>query len=238
MNNNKRVFSAVCAALAGAMLITALLIISVETFALNPSFFESEYGKLHTASDIGISEEDLTAVTHKLLNYITDADTDLDIKASIGGEMQEVFGQREKDHMVDVKALYLKARLVRTVCLIGAAVLIAAVFLTQKKQALRTLGRFFLYVSGVFVIVIGALAIYAAIDFPSFWISFHRLFFTNDLWLLDPATDVLIMMVPEQFFSDLVMRIIARFVSVFLALNAVSAAGLIILRKKNRTAES
>ncbi len=232
---DNRFFSAVCTAAASILLIVALLIVSIEMFAINFGFFESEYSKLSTAQSIGISEQDLTAVTHKLIDYTTDADTNLDIQAEIGGEMQEVFGQREKDHMVDVKALYLSARNVRTYGLIGAAVLIIIAFLSAKGQALKTLCKAFLYVSGVFVLIVGALGIYAAVDFTSFWVSFHHLFFTNDLWLLDPATDVLIMMVPQQFFSDLVARIIIRFVSIFVALNAAAATGLIIIKKHKKT---
>lgn len=238
MNKNGRVWSAVCASAASVLLIVALLILSIEMFALNPSFFTGEYSKLNTAQDIGMSEQDLTAVTNKLINYITDADKDLNMKADIGGEMQEVFGEREKDHMVDVKALYLSARSVRTVFFIGAAVLVIATFVIRKKQALKTLCKSFLYVSGVFVVIVGALGLYAAVDFTSFWISFHHLFFTNDLWLLDPRTDVLIMMVPEQFFSDLVARIIIRFISLFVALNAAAAAGLIIIKKRSKAVEA
>ncbi len=238
MNKSSRVWSTVCACAASVMLIVALLILSIEMFALNPSFFTSEYSKLNTAQDIGIAEQDLTAVTNKLINYITDADKDLDIQAEIGGEMQEVFGEREKDHMVDVKVLYLSARNVRTVFFIGAAVLVIATFLIRKKQACKTLCKSFLCVSGVFVVIVGALGLYAAVDFTSFWISFHHLFFTNDLWLLDPRTDVLIMMVPEQFFSDLVARIIIRFISIFVVLNAAAAAGLIIIKKRSKAVEA
>lgn len=233
MRGYNRFFSIIFTAAASILLIIALLILSIEMFALNPGFFESEYRKLETAQSIGISEQDLTAVTHKLINYTTDADSSLDIQAEIGGEMQEVFGQREKDHMIDVKALYLGARNVRTFCFAGAAALIICAFVILKGQALKTLCKSFLYVSGAFVLIVGALGIYAAVDFTSFWVSFHHLFFTNDLWLLDPATDVLIMMVPEQFFSDLVARIIIRFVSIFVALNAAAAVGLIIIRKRH-----
>ncbi len=234
MNENRRVFSYICVSVASVLLIVALLIISIEMFALNTDFFESEYKKLGTAHSIGLSEQDLSAVTQKLIGYTTDAEPNLDMQANIGGEMQEVFGQREKDHMVDVKALYLGARDIRTICLIGAVVLIAAAFALTRKRTLRILCKSFLYVSGAFVVIVGALGVYAAVDFTSFWVSFHHLFFSNDLWLLDPATDVLIMMVPEQFFSDLVARIIIRFVSLFVALNAVAIAGIALLNKRRQ----
>jgi len=217
-------------------LILGLLIASIEMFAVNTKFYQREYHKLGTAQSIGISEEDLNRVTDRLIGYTVDAEDNLDIQAEIKGEMREVFDAREKAHMVDVKALYLGARTVRIVSLVLAAVLFAAAFIAGRGDALRTLCRSFLWVSVGFVAFVGAIGLYAAIDFSSFWTSFHHVFFTNDLWLLDPRTEVLIQMVPEQFFSDLVARIIARFVAIFLTLNLAAAAGLIYIKRRRRTA--
>ena len=238
MSDGKRFWLGLCTALGSLLLIVGLLIASIEMFAVNAGFFQSEYSKLNTAQSIGISEDDLTKVTHKLLNYTTDAEDNLDIQAEILGQMQEVFGEREKDHMVDVKLLYMGARNVRTVTLVAAVLLIAAAFIIGRSGALRALCRSFLRVSIGFVVVVGAIAIYAALDFTSFWTNFHHVFFTNDLWILDPRTDVLIQMVPEQFFSDLVTRIIIRFISIFITLNAASMVGIAILkRRENAIAE-
>ena len=228
-------FRALMTTLASILLIVGLLVVSVETFALNPAFFESEYAKLGTASDIGISEADLTKVTHTLLDYTSGKAETLDMEAEIQGEMQEVFGEREKEHMVDVKSLYLSARSLRIWSFIVAAVLLILAFLIGRAKTLRSLCKSFLWVSAGFLIVIGAIGAYAAIDFTNFWISFHHVFFAgNDLWLLDPRTDVLIQMVPQQFFSDLVARIVIRFVSIFLTLNLAAAVGLRILNRKQR----
>jgi integral membrane protein (TIGR01906 family) len=49
-------------------------------------------------------------------------------------------------------------------------------------------------------------------NFTLYWDYFHYIFFDNDLWQLDPRTDVLIQMVPEEFFYDLVVRIIFYFI--------------------------
>jgi integral membrane protein (TIGR01906 family) len=227
MKTKCRAWTAVLTALGSALLILGLLIASIEMFAVSPDFYQREYKKLGTAQSIGISEDDLIRVTDKLIRYTTGAEDNLNMQAEIQGQMQEVFGEREKAHMVDVKALYLGARTVRTISLVLAAVLIAAAFLAGKRDALRVLCRSFLRVSVGFVVVVGAIA---------FWTSFHHVFFTNDLWLLDPRTDVLIQMVPEQFFSDLVARIIARFVSIFLTLNIAAAAGLIYIKRRGRAA--
>ena len=220
---------------ASVLLIIGLLIVSIEMFAVNQGFFQSEYAKLDTASDIGISEDDLTRVTQTLLDYTTGKLDSLDMQAEIRGEMQEVFGEREKAHMIDVKALYLGARSLRTGSLIAAVALIGLAFVIGRGRTTRTLCRSFLWVSGGFLVVVGVIAVWAAIDFTNFWISFHHVFFAgNDLWLLDPRTDVLIQMVPEQFFSDLVARIIIRFVSIFITFNLAAGVGLCIIRRKAR----
>ncbi len=79
------------------------------------------------------------------------------------------------------------------------------------------------------------MAIWAAADFSTFWVSFHELFFTNDLWLLDPAKSVLINMVPAQFFYDLVMRIVGL-VGVFLGVSLALSIGYLVAGRIRRRA--
>ena len=57
--------------------------------------------------------------------------------------------------------------------------------------------------------VIGVLGALAATDFSDLFIQFHLLSFSNDLWLLDPRTDNLIRLFPQEFFLDAAMRIVS-----------------------------
>ena len=50
------------------------------------------------------------------------------------------------------------------------------------------------------VIFAAVLVLLACIDFDSLFILFHKVAFTNDLWLLDPRTDLLIRLMPIEFF--------------------------------------
>lgn len=229
----KKFFVVLFCVLGSAMLIVALLIMSVELFALNQGFFSSEYQKLGTASSIGMTQDTLDTVTKNLLDYTNGSRDSLDMTAEINGTQREVFDDREKAHMVDVRALNLHAKDVMYICFICAAALFILAFILRGKNTFKPLCRSFTRVSAVAVVVIGAIAIYAAVDFYGFWTNFHHVFFTNDLWLLDPNTEVLINMVPEQFFSDLVMSIIATFVSAFLALNIVALIGSHIIKKRS-----
>ena len=46
-----------------------------------------------------------------------------------------------------------------------------------------------------------------ASDFDKYFRIFHEIFFDNDQWMFDPATDYMIRMLPEGFFFDFVIRI-------------------------------
>ena len=59
------------------------------------------------------------------------------------------------------------------------------------------------------------LGIWILADFNGFWTTFHQVFFSNDLWLLNPYTDLMINLFPEAFFNHLVVRIILWFLAFY-----------------------
>lgn len=222
------------ALLAGLCLLVGLALGIVSLACFDRDFYTSEYDKLGTAACIGISREDLMTATHVLLDYTCGTRDDLLVTAEINGEARAVFNQREMDHMVDVRTLYLGTMTVRNVCLVTAAALLALLFGLGKRP--RAVLRGYVASNAVFVGVFAVLAAYAAVDFNSFWTGFHHVFFANDLWLLDPATSVLIQMVPSQFFSDLIFRIVAMFLAAALALLAGALIWNHFLKRKQAAA--
>ena len=214
----------ILAILQGFLVLIAVGLFSVNFCCFRHSFYEREYAKLHTAADMGMSHADLMEATDALLDYLKGFRIDLSLQTTVNGETVEMFDAREKAHMADVRSLYRRAMAVGWLAL-GIALMLNSLltFKGDRKTALKgVLGGF-----GLFAILLGAAAIYAAIDFNSFWTNFHRLFFDNDLWLLYPE-ERLIQMVPEQFFSDLVTRIVALFAAIAAALTA----GNLIMQKR------
>ncbi|MCD8336291.1 MAG: TIGR01906 family membrane protein [Lachnospiraceae bacterium] len=54
----------------------------------------------------------------------------------------------------------------------------------------------------VFTFVIPVvLGVLAALNWDSFFVRFHELFFNNDYWLFDPAADPVILILPDEFFA-------------------------------------
>ena len=85
-----------------------------------------------------------------------------------------------------------------------------------------------------FAIVLG---IAMAVDFNRAFILFHHLLFTNDLWLLNPMTDVLIQMFPEVFFSDMATAILVWACIAVAAPAVISAVYLICQKRRERSHE-
>ncbi len=108
----------------------------------------------------------------------------------------EFFNQKEKLHLIDVKNLINKTIILFYISLVFLIVLL----LINKKE----LQKSFFY-SGIFLILITT--ILSLFQFSPIFIKFHQIFFNNDLWLLNPETDNLINLFPEQFFIDFVKKI-------------------------------
>lgn len=173
------------------------------------------YGK-SINEHIGISNDDLSKLTSFVLDYLNGKEQTLDIKMNIKGEYREVFNNYEKEHMVDVKKLNISSI---KLCIISFIIFsLSFIYFLINKGSSSDLFLYYkktLFYIMLFVIILG---IWILIDFDSFWTMFHEIFFSgNDLWLLDLRKDILIMIVPPQFFNDLVIRILLfYFISVFI----------------------
>ena len=193
-----------------------LLLLSVIFFwSFNETFYRFEHSIIRLNNTplseyIGISDEQLDELTSFTLNYLKDKDTTLDKQMVIKGNLREVFNQKEKDHMIDVQALAINARNINIILLIIYA---CSLFIVIKNKLYNELFKAQLYIYKVFGMFLMILIAWIIIDFDSFWNYFHHIFFSgNDLWILDLNKDILIMIVPPEFFFHLVGIIVICFI--------------------------
>ena len=197
-----------------------LTLSSVFIVSFNESYFTKMYDKLEVAEIVKVDEETLSSVNHLLLDYIKGKEESLDYLVNIENETVEFFNEKEKEHMVDVQILYSNALMIRNVSLVLALLGLLTLFITTDYKNINLIHEVLGKVILSYVLILGTVAIVAILDFDFFWTSFHELVFTNDLWLLNPMTDRLIMMVPLEFFTGLVYRILGLILVLFTALFA------------------
>lgn len=205
--------------LSALCIMVSLLITSIEAVAYwTPGYYETEYTKYHVLDDLPeMTMEDLLTVTDEMMAFLRGKRADLHVYAMIGGETREFFNEREIAHMEDVQGLFIGGLWLRRIGLSITAFYALFIFLLRKKypsqKALLMKNIFASLCTGMAAFFSAALLIAAVIstNFSKYFIVFHHIFFDNDLWILNPATDLLINIVPEPFFMDTAVRIAVTF---------------------------
>ena len=196
----------------GVVLWVSLILSVIHFTSIDLNFYEKKYEELNVAQSIGLNSTDLTKATNVLLDYLVGKTDSLEVYATIDGKNQEVFNQREKDHMIDVQVLFMNTINIRNIALITMFISGILIYLFNKKDWLNVIVNGIKQASYILGFVFIFLVTFAVLDFESFWIYFHKLLFSNELWLLNPYTDNLILMVPLPFFFSLVTLILYRII--------------------------
>lgn len=206
--NITKITSVILAFLFVALVPLMLLLTDVQIVAYKRDYYSKEYDKYNIPGSIDMSKDNLMESTEKLLQYLDNKRYDLNFKASFNYGEEEFFSHRDKLHMIDVKELFVSGRIFRNISFAYVALYI--LLLLRKKpfnNQLRKLARQGIMVSIAGIVPVIMLIILMKIDFYKYFTVFHEIFFTNDLWLLDPATDRLINIFPQDFFTDMAFSI-------------------------------
>lgn len=210
-------------------LMITLLITSVEAVTYwTPGYYEKEYAKYNVLEDVKMEMDDLLDVTHEMMAFLRGNRADLHVPTIVDGQPREFFNEREIAHMEDVRGLFLAAIALRRGCLAVIAASVA-LLLALKADVKKVLPKMLCVGTGLFFAILAVLAGIISTNFTKYFIVFHEIFFNNDLWMLDPRTDLLINIVPEPFFVDTAARIGLTYgISVVI----VFAVCIFILRRK------
>ena len=219
------------------LLIGVLLLTSFQVAIYGDSqyrFYEREYKKYQVADSLNMTMDNIMDVTDQMMAYLIGKKAELSVITDVDGETQDFFNEQDRFHMGEVKDLFLGGLKIRNIMLV-AVLLILILLAARKADLIKLLPRAYfvtLGITGVITVVLGGLF---ASDFDKYFRIFHEIFFDNDQWMFDPATDYMIRMLPEGFFYDFVFRIGGFFVGSLAVLGVVSAACIFVekCKKKN-----
>ena len=108
-----------------------------------------------------------------------------------------LFNTSEKLHLADCAALFRFDHQLMVWSWAAAGVLL--VLLLVCRGAGSAAGGL---LTGTLLVVAGVagLIIWGAADFGGLFLTFHRVAFSNDLWMMNPATDLILRLMPTGFF--------------------------------------
>ena len=192
----------------------------------------SEQSRAAVADALGVSDAaDADAQTSAYIG-MTPAEQGVfarDIVSFLRGETDAqpaVLNAREQQHMLDVRRLIRLAQQTAQIFMTVAAGLCVMAAWTGARDVRRGLlpgmAAGLLLVAACVGVVAGLLR---AQGFEALFVRMHEIVFDNDLWLLDPKTDILIRMMPQQLFEraakDAAMQAAGTFAVVWALLCAV-----------------
>ena len=190
--------------------------------AMNRQFYAQQFEENLSYLEANVSQQQLNQVIDHVLRYLWGQENDMQLTITyLDNSTGLAFSEREIAHMVDVKLLFVQGRRLTMICF-GVGIALLTYFILQRKKIhyslMTTIRNTLLGILVTFALI----GIYAVMNFTQAFVYFHEIFFTNDLWLLNPD-DLLIIMLPESLFATIAYQTLLHFF-------AYLFIGLIVLR--------
>ena len=226
---------------------------SVLDIGTDASLYYREQTRAGVVETAGVSEEELLQLDERLALCLEGTENWNDdwgwngagkpLRVVVDGVEQDAFNAREIQHMEDCARLFDLLRTVRWVVLVAFILVWAMQFVLERKTGEKVNTPALMWIGSLILIVpLAIFGVWAAIDFNSAFNFFHRILFTNDLWLLNPETDLLIRICPASMFASMGLRIALRAAVILLGFPLLLSAiewisNRVRKRKTNETVE-
>lgn len=192
----------------GALALPLLLItLSVRLVIFTPWLYEYGFARYNIPAVTGIERAELLRAADETRRYFAGNYEPLAITVQRFGADFTLYNEREVAHMADVKAMVQGVERVQYGALAVLLLLLGAGLSAQSRGYLRSYGGVLLWGGGLTFALVVLAGLGAALFFEALFLQFHLISFSNDLWILDPSRDFLIMMYPGGFFQDATLLI-------------------------------
>ena len=188
--------------------ILLFLVAGSVAWAVNdPGLYRNGFQRYNTATRSGIAHADLIVIGTELRRYFNTSAEPLAVRAPIYGIEQDVFNAREIAHMYDVKRLVRGTYWVALGSFLWILATLAAGLAMQRREYISPAARLAMWGGAVTLLVVVGVGLASIAAFEQLFLLFHQLSFANDLWILNPYTDYLLILFPGGFWFDATMRV-------------------------------
>lgn len=176
----------------------------------------------------GLPAAEYPAMAEMITAYLRGEQETFQLVYTVDGAEYLAFHDYEQQHMADVQELFTLCRSVLFGGLAASAALLAFLLMRGDSRCVRSVTGGLMTV----LVLVTIIAVQAVIDFDGMFRFFHRIAFDNNLWMLNPRTDLLIRLMPTGFFVSYAAMIGLGWLAMMVA--AVFTTGLLERRMKNK----
>jgi integral membrane protein (TIGR01906 family) len=179
-----------------------LLITSLLSAAGSSRLYQYGFEKYGVAQKLGLERGELERAGRELTQYFGSDEDRVSIRVQAGGREFDLFNEREVIHLRDVKGLIGFGRFLRGAALAYVLGFVILGLILERRRFLPRLGRAMAGGGGLTLALMMALGLGTLFGFDRLFLAFHLVSFSNMFWMLNPATDRLIVMFPQGFFFE------------------------------------
>ena len=204
-----KIFNWVSNFLMSLSIVVVVCITAAQMVCFDNDWYHEEFKKHNVYETVNMEKAELNRVSEKMIAYLQGAEEEIQVSAIVDGKTREFFNEKEIQHMADVKVLFDKLLFARNVALC-VFMITGIYYLFARRVGMQMLDYMPVCFGIIGIIMLLALVVgfmLMTFNFTGMFTKFHELLFTNDLWILDPSTSLLINILPEGFFEDSAMKI-------------------------------
>ena len=210
-----------------------VLLLSTSIGGAFNSLWLYKYGfeRYNIGQTTGLVEVELEKAATGLISYFNSDEEYISLIVIKDGESFVLFNQREAAHLRDVKGLIWLDYWVWLGALIYVLAYAGVSIFWWKdcwRLACEVVGGSSIVLGIIIAMGIGS----ALLNFQQLFIQFHFLAFTNELWILDPTKDYLIVLFPQDFWQYAATLCALGAVSLAVILGGVAGSYLLFTRSK------
>jgi integral membrane protein (TIGR01906 family) len=182
-----------------------LLIASTIRWGVNDlRLYEYGVNTYDISNATGIDRSELIKVYQQLIDFYNSRVASPQVEVDRNGETFNIFSEKELIHLNDVKGLMMLDYVVQWITIV-VIIVSALVIVLIEKEKWRELAKSMFRGSIATIVLMVFLGLWSFIGFENLFILFHLISFSNELWILDPSRDYLIMLFPGGFFYDVAL---------------------------------
>ncbi len=183
-----------------------------------------------------ISKSEYPALAEAISGYLAGNRDTAQYEVIKNGNLQPSFHERELEHLKDVKSLVEVSVLLRNLVLPLIALVFLVLFIKKDPPNLLPgmLAKSAQIAAAEALGFILLIVLYAGVDFDHVFTMLHQAVFRNDLWLMDPQTDLMIQLMPQAFFSAYAQKAMQSILLLLLLILAAATGFRAILSRRAR----
>ena len=187
-------------------MVAALLTAADITMYHIPGYYRYQFESHEVLGDLNrnMDMDNAMSAFGEMMEYLRGNRSNLNIEVTADGARQEFYTAREKAHLKDVRAIFLKAYLVRLISALIFFISLICIFIyckgrpSYRSSICKTFINTCIITNAAFLLVVGI----AAVNFDKAFTIFHKVLFANNYWRLNPNESDLINLLPQSFFEQ------------------------------------